>query len=180
MPSCNLAESIHNRWLQQSGNRGNDLYVATVDDFVRAFMQVVKYYQFLKGDHGGKGPGKEELRLRVAQRSAQRSGNPKVLNEAISRMPGAANFCTRDPHMEGLEVFGSRKRNADMPLGDEHESHRPDKVNYSHPRVTTRSGRGRIRGDFIARSSLTYLKKILYQWRQTYWTLLRNLLQFPM
>ena len=36
MPSCNLSETVHNKWLQQSGNRGSDLYVATVDDFVRA------------------------------------------------------------------------------------------------------------------------------------------------
>ena len=63
MPSCNLAETIHNKWLQQSGNRGNDLYVATVDDFVRAFMQVVAYYEYLNGDRAGTGPGKEELLL---------------------------------------------------------------------------------------------------------------------
>jgi hypothetical protein len=42
MPSCNLAGTIHNKWLQQSSNRGTDLYVATVDDFFRAFMQVVE------------------------------------------------------------------------------------------------------------------------------------------
>jgi hypothetical protein len=28
MPSCNLLETIHNKWLQQSSNRGNDLFVA--------------------------------------------------------------------------------------------------------------------------------------------------------
>jgi len=66
MPSCNLAKTVHNKWLQQSGNRGNDLYTATVDDFVRAFMQMVRYYQYLKDNGGGTGPGKEELRLRIA------------------------------------------------------------------------------------------------------------------
>ena len=66
MPSYNLAETVHNKWLQQSGNRGNDLYIATVDDLVRAFMQMVRYYQFLKGDQAGMGPGKDELLLRVA------------------------------------------------------------------------------------------------------------------
>ena len=66
MLSCNLAETVHNKWLQQSGNRGNDLYVATVDDLLKAFMQMVRYYQFLKGKHAGTGPGKEELLLRVA------------------------------------------------------------------------------------------------------------------
>jgi len=70
MPSCNLAETVHNKWLQQFGNRGNDLYIATVDDFVRAFMQMVRYYQYLKGNKAGTGPRKEELMLRVAQRSA--------------------------------------------------------------------------------------------------------------
>ena len=54
MPSCNLAKTVHNKWLQQSGNCGNDLYIATVDDLVRAFMQMVRYYEFFKGDHACK------------------------------------------------------------------------------------------------------------------------------
>ena len=62
MPSCNLAESVHNKWLQASGNKGGDLYVATVDDYIRAFLQVVAYYQFLKGGNGGDGSSKEELK----------------------------------------------------------------------------------------------------------------------
>jgi hypothetical protein len=70
MPSYNLAETKHNAWLQESGNRGNDLYVARIDDFIRVFIQVSKYYQFFKGEYIGTGPGKEELMLRVAQHSA--------------------------------------------------------------------------------------------------------------
>ena len=141
MLSCNLAETVHNKWLQQSGNRGNDLYVALVDDLVRAFMQMVRYYQyqFLKGDHARTGPGKDELLLRVAQRSAHRTGNPKALVDAISNIRGVQDFVTREPHLEGEEVFGSQKWKADMPLGCEQDSHRPDKVNFSHPRVRTRS-----------------------------------------
>jgi hypothetical protein len=38
-------------------------------------------------------------------------------------------------------VFGSQKRKADVPLGFEGESHRPDKVNFSRPRIVTRSSR---------------------------------------
>jgi hypothetical protein len=64
MPPYNLVESIHNKCKQQSGDRGSDLYVATVDDFVRAFMQCSAYYQFLKGDNPGTRPSKEELKLR--------------------------------------------------------------------------------------------------------------------
>jgi hypothetical protein len=139
MPSCNLVETGHNNWLQQSSNRRNDLYVATMDDFVRALMQVSWYYQYFKGELAVTKLVKEELMLRVAQCSAQRSRNPKVLNAAIAKIPGAAEFCTREPHFEGEEVFGSQKRKADVPLGSEHESHWPDKVNFSHPRVRTRS-----------------------------------------
>ena len=53
IPTCNLAETVHNKWLQQSEKRGTDLYIATVDDYVRAFMQMVRYYQFLKGEKPG-------------------------------------------------------------------------------------------------------------------------------
>ena len=31
MPSCNLVKSIHNKWLQASGNSGDDLYVSIVE-----------------------------------------------------------------------------------------------------------------------------------------------------
>jgi hypothetical protein len=143
MPSCNLAESIHNKWLQGSGNNGGDLYVATVDDFVRAFLQVVNYYQFLKGDVGGTGPTKKELKLRMAKRKAKQTCNPLVLQDPILDMPGADEFCTRVPRMAGEEVFGSLKRKADLPLGAEEESHRPDKVNFSHPRGSVRAVKAR-------------------------------------
>ena len=82
---------------------------------------------------------KEELLLRVAQRSAHRTDNPKVLADAISNIRGIQDFVTREPHLEGEEVFGSQKRKADMPFGCEHDSYRPNKVNFSRPRVRTRS-----------------------------------------
>ena len=141
MPSCNLAKSMHHKWNQQSGNRGSDLYTATVDDFIRALMQVVQYYQYLKGDRIGTDLAKGELQLRAAQHRAEQTGDPKVLKVAIANLPGAEVFCTRDPHLDGEEVFGSQKRKADVPLGYEGESHRPDKVNFSRPRIATRSTR---------------------------------------
>ena len=144
MPSCNLAETVHNKWLQQSGKRGNDLYVATVDDYVRAFMQMVAYYQYLNGERPGTGPRKEELLLRVAQRTAQRSGNPKSLHQVLRNMPGAEGFCTREPHLQGEEVFLSLKRKPDLPPGSEFDSHRPDKISISRPRVQTRAGGARF------------------------------------
>jgi hypothetical protein len=93
-------------------------------------MQVSRYYQYLKGELVGIGLGLEELMLRVAQYSAQRSRNSKVLNATITKMPRAAKFCTRKPHFEGEEVFGFQKRKADVPLGFQ-----SDKINLSHSRV---------------------------------------------
>jgi hypothetical protein len=132
---------MHHKWNQQSGNRGSDLYIATVIDFIRALMQVVRYYQYLKGDRAGTGPGKEELQLRAAQCTAERTGDSKVLNVAMAKLPRAELFCTRAPHMAGEEVFGSQKRKADVPLSFEGESYRPDKVNFSRPRIATKLSR---------------------------------------
>ena len=69
--------------------------------------------------------------------------NPKVLNVAMAKMLGAEDFCTREPYFEGEEVFGSQKRKVDISLGFEHKSYMPDKVNFSCPRVRTRSTRAR-------------------------------------
>jgi hypothetical protein len=104
-------------------------------------MQCSTYSQFLKGDIPGTGPSKEELKLRRAQRSAAKTGIPKPLHEAILKMPGADDWCTRIPHLEGEEVFVSLKRKPDTAFDDERESHRLDKISISRPRVQTRSAR---------------------------------------
>jgi hypothetical protein len=59
MSNCNLVKSIHNKWLQASGSKGGDLNKATMNDYIRAFLQVVAYHQFLKGGVGGDGPSKK-------------------------------------------------------------------------------------------------------------------------
>jgi hypothetical protein len=74
-----------------------------------ALMQIVRYYQYLKDDRAGTGPGKEELQLRTVQHTAERTGDPKVLNVAMAKLPEVELFCTREPHMAGEEVFGSQK-----------------------------------------------------------------------
>ena len=38
-------------------------------------------------------------------------------------------------------MFGSMKRKLDLPPGSEHDSHRPNKVNFSRPRVELRSSK---------------------------------------
>ena len=143
MPSRNLVETVHNKWLQASGNKGGDLYVAAVDDYIRAFLQVVAYYQYLNGGVGGMGPSREELRLRSAQRRAHRTSDPGVIQYALLGMLGADDFCTGDPHHEGVEVFGSQKRKPDTPIGVNDETHRPDIISFSRPPPLKRVTRAR-------------------------------------
>jgi hypothetical protein len=69
MPSCNLSKTAHNKWLQQSGNHGNDLFAATCDDKIRAVMQMTNYRAYLKDKASGTGPSKQELKPRAARRS---------------------------------------------------------------------------------------------------------------
>jgi hypothetical protein len=59
----------------------------------------------------------------------------------MAKLPGVKFFCTCAPHMAGEEVFGSQKRKADVPLGFEGESYRPDKVNFSRPQIAIRLSR---------------------------------------
>jgi hypothetical protein len=85
MPSYNLLETAHNKWLQQFGNRENDLFAATCDEKIRAVMQMTNYRAYLKGKASGTGPSKQELKLMAARRS----GDPKKIEEALSQLPGA-------------------------------------------------------------------------------------------
>jgi hypothetical protein len=59
----------------------------------------------------------------------------------MAKLLGAELFYTCEPHLASDEVFSSQKRKADIPLGFEGESHRPDKVNFSRPRIATRSSK---------------------------------------
>jgi hypothetical protein len=81
--------------------------VATVDDYIRTFLQVVAYHQFLNGSVEGDGLNKEELKLRCAQRRAQRTNDPVVLQKDLFDMSGGDSCCTCSPHLKGAEVFGS-------------------------------------------------------------------------
>lgn len=70
----------------------------------------------------------------------------------MSTMPGAKGFCTRTPHLEGEEVLLSLKRKLDLPPGSEFDSHKPDKISISRPRVQTRSTKSN--SDPLAQSSI--------------------------
>ena len=68
-----------------------------------------------------------------------RSGDPKKIAKALNTLPGAEGVETRVLHLEGEETFGSMRRKLDVPIGDAGDLHRPDKINFSQPRVRTRS-----------------------------------------
>jgi hypothetical protein len=80
IPSCNLSETVHNKWLQQSGNCGNDLFAATCNNKIQAVMQMTNYKANLKDKSFGTGPSRQELKLRAASRSS----DPKKIAEALS------------------------------------------------------------------------------------------------
>ena len=81
------------------------------------------YHQFLKGGVGGDGPSKDELKLRCAQRHAQGTSDPVVLQKVLLDMPDVEEFCTRNSHLEGVEVFGLQKRKPHTPIGADEETH---------------------------------------------------------
>ena len=59
----------------------------------------------------------------------------------MAKLLGTELFYTREPHLAGEEVFGSQKQKANVHLDFEGESNRPNKVNFSRPRIATRSSR---------------------------------------
>ena len=89
------------------------------------------------------GPNREELRLRSTQRRAHRTGDPGVIQSALLGMPGADDFCIRDPHHEGAEVFGSQKQKPNTPIGVDDETHRLDTISFSRPHPLKRVTRAR-------------------------------------
>jgi hypothetical protein len=92
---------------------------------------MTNYKAYLKDKASGTSPSKQELR----RRAARCRGDPKKIEEALSQLLGVEVATTRIPHLEDEEIFGSTKRKLDLPPGDDGDSHRPDKVNFSQPRV---------------------------------------------
>jgi hypothetical protein len=80
MPSCNLSKTIYNKWLQQFGNRGNNLFATTCNDKIWAVIQMTNYKAYLKGTLSDTSPSRHKLKLRVARRN----GDPKKIIDAIN------------------------------------------------------------------------------------------------
>jgi hypothetical protein len=126
-----LVETIYNKWFQASGNNMTNLYNATLDDYCRASLQSTAYHNFLKGMGGGTGPDRSVLRLH----SATRSGDPSKIARAVGELSADVGLNSRVPHLEGEFIFGSAKKKLDLPPGDDSDSHRHDRVNFTLPKI---------------------------------------------
>ena len=82
--TCNLAETMHNKWLQQSENNMTCLCEATVDDLIHAFMHIANYRSWLKGGSTGKGLDFASLKLKADAMC----GDPKLLANAMKSYMG--------------------------------------------------------------------------------------------
>ena len=111
MPTCNLSETMYNKWLQALGNKMVDLYSATVDDYNRAAFQSSGYFNFLKSGCSGTGPSTSVLKLRLASRIS----NPLKIAKLVDDVLDVAGLNIRIPHLEGERVFGSAKQKLDLP-----------------------------------------------------------------
>ena len=141
MPTCNLSETMHNKWSQASGNKMVDLYSAAVDNYSRAALQSSGYFNFLKGGRSGMGPSTSVLKLCLAFRMS----NPSKIARLVDDVLVVAGVSTHVSHLEGEQVFGLAKRKLDLPPGDESDSHRHDRVNYSVPKLSKKGSPGQSR-----------------------------------
>ena len=92
IPTCNLAQTVHNKWLEQSDNKMTCLYETRINDITCAFMQIANYQAWLKGGLDGKGTDFASLKLKPVVRC----GDPKMLANAMKSYSGAEGANTRD------------------------------------------------------------------------------------
>ncbi len=124
---CNLFKIIRNNWLQQSGERGTCLFVATSNDYVQTFRQFSLYYAFLQGGVFGTGPDKNELHLCKANQSR----DPVEIATTVTKYTFSSSLSIRIPHLEGEKMFGSTKCKANLPPRFEANSNWHDRMNFS-------------------------------------------------
>lgn len=80
---------------------------------------------------GGTQPDPSALRLRLASRSR----NPRKIAQVVEELYVNASLTLRVLHLEGKSIFGSAKRKLDLPLGDESDSHRHDRISFILPKI---------------------------------------------
>ena len=131
IPTCNLLEIVHHKWQQALGGKISNVYHATLDDYARAALQSFFYFNYLRGGLSGIGPSRNELQLHLASHKA----NSKRAVKLLEQVTAEAGVNIRIPHLKGETIFGSTNRKLDLPLGDDSESHRYDRVNFIIPKI---------------------------------------------
>ena len=116
---------MHNKWLQALGNKMVDLYLAMIDDYSKAALQSIGYYNILKTGRSGRGPNNSMLRLWLAAQNA----NPLRVAKLVDDVSCITGLNTRVSHLEGKKVFESANRKLDLSPEDESGCHRHNCVN---------------------------------------------------
>jgi hypothetical protein len=86
----------------------------------------------LQGNPFGHGLDKNELLLRRAQGL---SGPIRFVTTMANYM-FESSFTNHLSHLEGKDIFGYAKQLANCPPNANKDSHHPNHVNFSHPRIT--------------------------------------------
>ena len=110
VPTCNLSETVHNKWLQASSGKMIDVYHAMVNDFTQAALQSLYYFNYLHGGAARTGPSKTELQLCLAART----GNSKRMVKLLDHVAIEVGLNTRVLHLEGETIFDSAKHKLDF------------------------------------------------------------------
>ena len=84
MPTCSLLKIMHDKWLQQSGNKTTCMYEAIAGSVICAFMHIANYMMCLKGGSTSKRCDTIPLRLKVTTKNK----DPKLLADAMKFYQG--------------------------------------------------------------------------------------------
>ena len=150
MPTCNLLETMHNKWQQACGGKISNLYQATLDDYAWAALQSLFYFNYLRGGPSSTGPSRSELQLCLAARN----GNSRRVVKLMEEVTTVAGVNTRIPHLEGDTIFGSTKRRLNLPPSDDSDSHRHNRVNFSVPKLGKDMSPTQVRSSVTAKRSI--------------------------
>ena len=59
----------------------------------------------------------------------------KKIAQAMGEFSADARLNSKVPHLEGESIFGLAKRKLNLPPGDDSDSHRHDRVNFTLPKI---------------------------------------------
>ena len=82
------------------------MYVAIVKNCIRAFLQMVAYYRYLKGGIRGLGLSKEELKLKYVQHRTEQNGNQGIFQKVLLDTFEADKFYTSKTYHKEAKLFG--------------------------------------------------------------------------